>query len=83
MTAEIIKSKSIITKKKKKHCKIVLLAKTKINTTEILNFSALIDSCNNRDKFISVHSSLTEYNDIKETVKNLNTSTVHQISKSI
>ena len=35
---------SIIRKKKKKHDKIVLLAKTKLNTTEPLISKALIDS---------------------------------------
>ena len=38
------KYNSIIRKKKKKHDKIVLLAKTKLNTTEPLISKALIDS---------------------------------------
>ena len=36
--------KSIIKKKKKKHDKIVLLGKDKLNTIEILIYKALIDS---------------------------------------
>ena len=36
ITAEIKKYKSIIKKKKKKHDKIVLLAKSKLNSTEVL-----------------------------------------------
>ena len=43
-TAEIKKYKSIIKKKKKKHDKIVLLAKSKLNRIEVLISKALIDS---------------------------------------
>ena len=45
ITAGIYKFKSIIQKMKKKHDKIVLLTKTKLNTTEVLISRALIDSC--------------------------------------
>ena len=44
ITAGIKKCKSISKKKEKKHNKIVLLAKTKLNTIEILISKALIDS---------------------------------------
>ena len=44
ITAGIEKFKSVIKKKKKKHDKLVLLVKTKINTTEILISKAFIDS---------------------------------------
>ena len=44
ITAGIKKYKSIIKKKKKKHNKIVLLAKTKLNTIQVLIFRAVIDS---------------------------------------
>ena len=47
----IKKYKSIIQKKKKKHDKIVLLAKTKLNTIEVLNSKTLIDSYINHDEF--------------------------------
>ena len=43
ITARIRKYKSIIKKKRKKHDKIVLLAKTKLNTKEVLIFKALIE----------------------------------------
>ena len=43
ITAGIKKYKFIITKKKKKHEKIVLLAKTKLNSVEVLITKALID----------------------------------------
>ena len=51
ITAEIKKYKSIIKKKKIKHDKIVLLAKSKLNSIEVLLSKDLIDSnisCNIR-----------------------------------
>ena len=44
ITVGIKKCKSIIKKNKKKHNKIVLLAKSKLNTTEVLIYRTLIDS---------------------------------------
>ena len=43
ITAGVKKYKSIIKKKKKKHDKIVLLAKSKLNSIEILVSKALMD----------------------------------------
>ena len=43
-TAEIKKYKTIIKKRKNKHEKIVLLAKTELNSVAILIFKALINS---------------------------------------
>ena len=51
ITAEIKKYKSIIKKKKIKHDKIVLLAKSKLNSIEVLLSKVLMDSnisCNIR-----------------------------------
>ena len=48
--------KSKIKLKKKKHNKIVLLAKTKLNTVEFLISRALINSCISHDEFISINS---------------------------
>ena len=45
MAAGIKKHKSMIKKKKKKHDKVVLLRKTKLNTIEVLISRALISSC--------------------------------------
>ena len=45
----IKKSKSIIKKKKKKHDKILLLAKSKLNSMEVLIFKAVIDSVISHD----------------------------------
>ena len=47
----IKKYKSIIKKKKRKHDKIVLLAKSKLNSIEVLIFKALIDSNISNDNF--------------------------------
>ena len=44
ITTGIKKYKSIIKKKKKKHDKIILLAKSKLNNIEVLISKALIDS---------------------------------------
>ena len=52
ITTEIKKYKSIIKKKSKKHDKIVWLAKTKLNTTEVLVSRALIDLCTSHDELL-------------------------------
>ena len=54
----------------KKMEKIVLLAKTKLNTVKDSIFEALIDSNINHDEFISVNNVLKEYDDMKEEIKN-------------
>ena len=66
ITAGIKKYKSIINKKKKKHDKIVLLEKDKLNTIEVLISTALIDSYISHDEFVSVNYVLREYNKMKE-----------------
>ena len=53
ITAVTKKYKSITKKTKKKHNKIVLLAKTKLNTVELLIFKTLIDSCISHDEVIN------------------------------
>ena len=60
--------KSIINKKKKKHDKIVLLAKSKLNNIEVLSFKALIDSNISHYKFILINNVLKEYGDTKEEI---------------
>ena len=72
ITARIRKYKSIIKKKKKKHDKIVLLAKSKSNRIEVLIFKVLIDSHINHDEFVSINNTLKESYDIKEEIKNSN-----------
>ena len=52
ITAAIKKYTSVIKKKKKKHDKIVLLAKSKLNTIENLISRALIDTVISHDEFL-------------------------------
>ena len=78
ITARLKKYKSIIRKKKKKHNKIVLLAKSKLNWMEVLNSKTLIDSNFSHDEFVLMNNALKECNDMKEEIKNLRTYTVHQ-----
>ena len=73
ITASIKKYKSIIKKKKKKHDKIVMLAKSKLNSIEVLICRALIDSIISRDQFVLINNVLKEYNKMKEEIKNLKT----------
>ena len=60
ITAGIKKFKSIIKEKRKKHEKIVSLAKAKLNTIEVFISKALIDSYINHDEFVSVNNVLRE-----------------------
>ena len=64
----------MIKKKKKKHDKIVLLAKSKLNSIEVLISKALIDSVISHDEFVLINNVLKEYNEMKEgiTIKRLN-----------
>ena len=73
ITAGIKKCKLIIKKKKKKHDKIVLLAKTKLNSIEVLISKTLIDSVISHDKLVLINNVRKEYNDMKEEIKNLKT----------
>ena len=52
ITAGIKGCKSIIKQKKKKHNKIVLLAKAKLNNIEVLSCKALNDSYISHDEFV-------------------------------
>ena len=73
ITAGINKYKSILRKKIKKHYEIVLLAKSKLNSIEILIFKALIDSVISHDEFILIINVLKECNELREEIKNLRT----------
>ena len=59
-------------KKKKKHGKIVLLAKYKLNSIEVLISKALTDSVISHDEFVLINSVLKEYDEMKEEIKNSN-----------
>ena len=65
--------------KRKVHNKIEMLAKTKLNSIEVLISRALIDSCISHDEFVSINV-LQENDDMKEAIKNLKNPTVHQRS---
>ena len=54
-----------------------MLAKTKLNSIEVLIFKALIDSYISHGELFSVNV-LKEYDDIKEEIKNIKILTVHQ-----
>ena len=60
--------------KKFKHVKILLLGKDKLNTIEVLISKTLIDSYISHDRFVSVNNVLREYNEMKEEIKNPETS---------
>ena len=58
ITTGIDKYKSIIKKKKKKHDKIVLLAKSRLNSIKVLISKALIDLNINHDEFLLMNNVL-------------------------
>ena len=71
--AGIKKYKSIIKKKKKKHGKKVVLAKTKLNSLENLIYKSLIDSYIIHNKFLLMNNELKKYVDMKEEINNVKT----------
>ena len=73
VNAGIKKYKSIIKKKKKKLDEIVLLAKCKLNSIEVLIFKALFDSNVSHDEFVLINNVLKEYDEMQEEIKNLKT----------
>ena len=64
--------KSII-KKKKKHNKIVLLAKSKLNSISVLIFKGLINSNIINNEFVLINNVQKVYDNMKEEIKNLKT----------
>ena len=60
-------------KKKKKHDKVLLLAKSKLNSIEILISKALTDSNITHDELILMNNVLKEYDNLKEEIKNSKT----------
>ena len=71
ITAGIKEYKSI-NKNKKKHDKIVLIAKSKLNSIEVLISKALIDSNISHDELVLTNNVLKEFYDMKEEIKNSN-----------
>ena len=76
IAAGIKKYKSIIKKKKKVADKIVLLAKSKLNSMEALISMTLIDSVISHDEFVLINNVLKEYNKMKEEIENLKTESI-------
>ena len=73
ITAGIKKYKTIIEKKKKKkHDKIVLLTKSKLNSMEALISKNLTDSNVNHDEFVLINNLLKEFYDMKKEIKTSN-----------
>ena len=60
----------------------MLLEKRKLHTIEALISKSLIDSYISHDEFVSINNALREYNEIKEEIKNPETSVENIISKS-
>ena len=71
MASGIKKYKSIIKKKEKKHDKKILLARSKLNSTELVISKALINWNISHDEFVSMNNVLKEYDDMKEEIRNL------------
>ena len=65
----IKKYKSIDKIKKKTHDKIVMLAKSKLNSIEVLISKALIDSNISHNEFVLINNVLKELYDMKEQIK--------------
>ena len=65
----MVKENVSLIKKKKKHGKIVLLAKTNVNTMEVLISKALINSYIYHNNFFSVNNVPWEYNDERRNKK--------------
>ena len=68
----IKKYKSIIKKKRKKHDKIVLFAKPRLNRKEVLLSKALTDLNISQNEFVIIDNALMEFYDMKEEIKNYN-----------
>ena len=69
ITTGIKKYKLIIKKKKKKHDEMVLLAKFKLNSMEVLISKSLIDSVITHDGFVLINNLLKECDNVKEEIK--------------
>ena len=79
IAAGIKKYKLIIKKKKKQHDEVVLLAKPKSDSIEVLIPKGLTDSNINHDDYVLINNVLKEYQDMKNKIKNLKTETVHKV----
>ena len=69
--AAVIKKHKSIIKKKKKHNKIVMFTKSKLNSMEVLISKALIDSVIGHDDFFLINNVQKKYAQMTEEIKNL------------
>ena len=69
ITAGIKKYKLVIKKKKKYHDETVLLAKSELNSKEVLISGALINSKISHDEFVLINNVLKEYKNTKEEIE--------------
>ena len=60
--------KVLVNKTMKRHDKVVMLEKDKLNTIEVLISKLLIDSYISHDEFVSVNNALRECNGMKEEI---------------
>ena len=71
LTTRIIKKLLKETRKKKKtHNKIIMLAKSKLNSIETLMSQALIDLEISREEFKTIVNEAEKYDQIKESIRN-------------
>ena len=70
-TRGIIKKLLSITRNKKKHDKILMLAKSKLNSIETLGSQALIDMEISHEEFIAIFKQKDKYEKMKEYVRNV------------
>ena len=71
-TGIVKKLLSITRNKKKKHNKIPILAKSKLNSIETLVSKALIDVEISHEEFITILKQKNKYEKMKENVRNVN-----------
>ena len=50
---------------------MILLAKSKLNGTEVLISKALIDSVISHDEFVLINNALKEYDEMKKIIKKI------------
>ena len=62
----------MIKKNRKKNDKIVLLAKSKLNSSEVLISKALLDSNISHVEFVLINNVITELHAMKEEIKKSN-----------
>ena len=62
----------MIKKERKKNDKIVLLAKSKLNSSEVLISKALLDSNISHVEFVLINNVITELHAMKEEIKKSN-----------